>query len=393
MKTSEFIVRRILLLIPVMIGVTVFTFAIAQIIPADPAAILCGERCGLIDPVTGKTMLELQIERLGLDKPVTEQFLLYLQNLLEGDWGESTSYNRPTSEVVRDAAPVTLEMTLFALLIAYPVGITLGILSAVKQDQTFDHISRFLAISFVSLPIFWLAMMLQLYLGTGTDVGGICDSIFGTEGGCLPIYGRHDAALTYPDRTSALCDTAISGIACYPSWYPSGGSGFHLFDSWFVTDEALASIHPDYASNSLLFNDTLSHLILPSLTLGIASAGSLLRYMRASLLEVMNEDYVRTARAKGLRESRVIIVHACRNALIPILTILGFSIGGAIGDAVLTESIFAFYGMGNVAVDAIINLDYSVLMGVTLITAVIFLLSNLIVDILYGVVDPRVRLE
>ena len=393
MKTGEFIVRRILLLIPVMIGVTVFTFMIAQIIPSNPAAILCGERCGLVDPVTGKTMLQLQIERLGLDKPVTEQFTIYLQNLLEGDWGESTSYNRPTSEVVRDAAPVTLEMTLFALLIAYPVGITLGILSAVKQDQTFDQISRFLAIAFVSLPIFWLAMMLQLYLGTGSDVGGICDPIFGTEGGCLPIYGRHDAALTYPDRTSALCDTAISGIACYPSWYPSGGTGFHLVDSWFVTDEALDSIHPDYASNSLLFNDTLSHLILPSLTLGIASAGSLLRYMRASLLEVMNEDYVRTARAKGLIESRVIIVHACRNALIPILTILGFSIGGAIGGAVLTESIFAFYGMGNVAVDAIINLDYSVLMGVTLITAVIFLLSNLVVDILYGVVAPRGRLE
>ena len=393
MKTSEFIVRRILLLIPVMVGVTVFTFMIAQIIPSNPDAILCGERCGLVDPVTGKTMLELQIERLGLDKPVTEQFVIYLENLLAGDWGESTSYNRPTSEVVRDAAPVTLEMTLFALLIAYPIGITLGILSAVKQDQTFDQISRFLAIAFVSLPIFWLAMMLQLYIGTGSDVGGICDPIFGTDGGCLPIYGRHDAALTYPDRTSALCDTVISGIACYPSWYPSGGSGFHLVDSWFVTDEALDSIHSDYASNSLLFKDTLSHLILPSLTLGIASAGSLLRYMRASLLEVMNEDYVRTARAKGLSESRVIIVHACRNALIPILTILGFSIGGAIGGAVLTESIFAFYGMGNVAVDAIINLDYSVLMGVTLITAVIFLLSNLIVDILYGVVDPRVRLE
>ena len=171
MKTSEFIVRRILLLIPVMIGVTVFTFMIAQIIPSNPAAILCGERWPCRS-VTGKTMLELQIERLGLDKPVTEQFTIYLQNLLEGDWGESTSYNRPTAEVVRDAAPVTLEMTLFALLIAYPVGITLGILSAVKQDQTFDHISVFLAISFVSLPIFWLAMMLQLYLGTGSDVGG-----------------------------------------------------------------------------------------------------------------------------------------------------------------------------------------------------------------------------
>ena len=393
MKTGEFIVRRFILLIPVMIGVTVFTFAIAQIIPADPAAILCGERCGLIDPVTGKTMLELQRERLGLNEPVIVQFLDYIERLAAGDWGESTTYNRPTSDVVRDAAPVTLEMALFALLMAYPIGITLGILSAVWQDQVFDHISRFLAIAFVSLPIFWLAMMLQLVFGTGSDVGGICDPIFGTEGGCFPIYGRHDAALTYPDRSSSLCDTAITGIACYPSWYPSGGTGFHLVDSWFVTDEALDNIHTDYASNYKLFDDTLVHLILPSFTLGIASAGSLLRYMRASLLEVMNEDYVRTARAKGLAESRVIIVHACRNALVPILTILGFSIGGAIGGAVLTESIFAFYGMGNVAVDAIINLDYSVLMGVTLITAIIFLMSNLIVDILYGVVDPRVRLE
>jgi len=392
-KTHEFVVRRILLLVPVMIGVTVFTFGISQIIPADPAAILCGERCGLVDPTTGMTLLELQRERLGLNKPIIEQFAIYLQNLLEGDWGESTAYHRPTSEVVKDAAPITLEMSFFALFIGYPIGITLGILSAVWQDQVFDHISRFLAIAFVSLPIFWLAMMLQLIFGTGSEVGGICDPIFGTEGGCLPIYGRHDAALTYPDRTSNLCDTAITGIACYPSWYPSGGTGFHLVDSWFVTDEALANVHPDYASNSKLFNDTLVHLVLPSFTLGIASAGSLLRYMRASLLEVMNEDYVRTARAKGLSESRVIIVHACRNALVPILTILGFSIGGAIGGAVLTESIFAFYGMGNVAVDAIINLDYSVLMGVTLITAIIFLMSNLIVDLLYGVVDPRVRLE
>ena len=162
-------------------------------------------------------MLELQRERLGLDKPVIEQFRLYLVNLAEGDWGESTTYNRPTSEVVRDAAPVTLEMALFALMMAYPIGIILGILSAVWQDQVFDHVSRFLAIAFVSLPIFWLAMMLQLIFGTGTDVGGICDPIFGTEGGCLPIYGRHDTALTYPDRTSSLCDTAITGIACYLS--------------------------------------------------------------------------------------------------------------------------------------------------------------------------------
>jgi len=376
-----------------MVGVTLFTFFISQVIPANPAALLCGERCGLVDPVTGKTMLQLQTERLGLDKPRVEQFQIYITNLLDGDWGESIFYHIPTAEVIRNAAPITLEMAFFALFIGYSIGITLGILSAVWQDQVFDHISRFLAIFFVSLPIFWFAMMLQLIFATGPDLGGICDPLFGTEGGCLPIYGRHDTALTYPDRASALCDTVVSGIACYPSWYPSGGTGFHLLDSWFVTDEALDWVHPEYASNWLLFKDTLSHLILPSLTLGIASAGSILRYMRASLLEVMNEDYVRTARAKGLSESRVILVHACRNALVPILTILGFSIGGAIGGAVLTETIFAFRGMGKVAVDSIINIDYSVLMGVTLVTAMIFLLSNLIVDILYGVVDPRVRLE
>ncbi len=389
MKTHEFIIRRIILLVPVMVMVAVFTFVISQIIPSQPAAVLCGERCGLVDPTTGKTLLEMQRERLGLDKPVTEQFRIYLVNLAQGDWGESLFYGRPTLDVVKDAAPVTLEMSLFALLIGYPIGISLGILSAVWQDSVFDHISRFMAIAFVSLPIFWLAMMLQLLFSTGPDVGGICDPIFGTEGGCLPLYGRHDVALTYPDYTSLTCVQ----ISCYPWYYPSGGTGFHLVDSWFVTDQALSTLHPDYSTNRALFNDSLSHLILPSFTLGIASAGSLLRYMRASLLEVLNEDYVRTARAKGVSESRAILVHACRNALIPILTILGFSIGGAIGGAVLTESIFNFYGMGRVAIQGVLVPDFSIIMGVTLITAVIFLLSNLVVDILYAIVDPRVRLE
>ena len=142
-----------------------------------------------------------------------------------------------------------------------------------------------------------------------------------------------------------------------------------------------------------MFIDTLKHLFLPCFTLAVASTGGLLRYMRASLLEVMNEDYVRTARAKGISETRVILVHAVRNALVPIVTILGFSIGGAIGGAVLTETIFAFPGMGKTAVDAIVYLDFSMIMGVTLVTAIIFLLSNLLVDISYAIVDPRVRLE
>ena len=394
MKLHEFVARRLLLLIPVMVGVTVLTFTISHLIPADAAAAQCGDKCGVVvdytedgDPITAYAANR---ERLGMNEPLTTQFRLYVTHLLQGDWGESSTYHRPVADVVKDAAPITLEMSFFALLIAYPLGITLGIISAVRQDRMFDHISRFFAIAFVSLPIFWFAMVLQLLFATQapeSGVGGICDPLtkwlpFGpdTDGGCFPIYGRHDPSLTYPE----------DGFA---SFYPAGGTGFHLIDSWFVTDGKLATLPAKFGSNRLLFKDTLLHLALPCACLGIASSGSLLRYMRASLLEVLHEDYVRTARAKGLSEFRVVIVHACRNALVPIVTILGFSIGGAIGGAVLTETIFAFNGMGRVAVKSIQYLDFPVIMGVTLITAAIFLLSNLVVDILYAIIDPRVRLE
>jgi len=390
-KLHEFIVRRLLLLIPVMIGVAIFTFAIAHIIPGDPAAIQCGDKCGVTvdytedgDPITA---YEANRIRLKMDDTVTVQFWRYITDLAEGDWGESLLYHRPVIDVVKDAAPITLEMSFLALFIAYPVGIILGIISAVRQDRMFDHISRFFAIAFVSLPIFWFAMILQLLLATGPESNGICDPLTGwlpfipdTEGGCFPIYGRHDTSFSYPE----------DGYAWY---YPAGGTGFHLVDSWFVTDEKLATLPPEFGSNRLLFKDTLWHLALPCAALGIASAGSLLRYMRASLLEVLHEDYVRTARAKGLSEIRVVVVHACRNALVPIVTILGFSIGGAIGGAVLTETVFAINGMGRVGVVSIQYLDFAVIMGVTLITSVIFLLSNLIVDITYAIIDPRVRLE
>ena len=398
MKLHEFVVRRLLLLIPVMVGVTVLTFTISHLIPADAAAAQCGDKCGVVvdytedgDPITAYAANR---ERLGMNEPLTTQFELYVTHLLQGDWGESSTYHRPVADVVKDAAPITLEMSFFALLIAYPLGITLGIISAVRQDRMFDHISRFFAIAFVSLPIFWFAMVLQLLFATQAPesggiwtVGGVCDPLTAylplvpdTDGGCFPIYGRHDPSLTYP----------VDG---FTSFYPAGGTGFHLIDSWFVTDGKLATLPAKFGSNWLLFKDTLLHLALPCACLGIASSGSLLRYMRASLLEVLHEDYVRTARAKGLSEFRVVIVHACRNALVPIVTILGFSIGGAIGGAVLTETIFAFNGMGRVAVKSIQYLDFPVIMGVTLITAAIFLLSNLVVDIMYAIIDPRVRLE
>ena len=246
-------------------------------------------------------------------------------------------------------------------------------------SSSFDQLSRLMAIAFVSLPIFWLAILFQKLFATKI---GICDDLFGTSGGCFPIFGRHDPSVAFP-----------TGDDQYVSWYPAGGTGFHLIDSWFVNDETLSLMGSDFDTRWELFKDTLLHLMLPCMTLVIASAGGLLRYMRASLLEVLREDYVRTARAKGLSGYRVIVVHACRNALVPIVTLLGFSIGGAIGGAVLTESIFAFTGMGRIAVEAIQYDDQVVVMGVTLITSVIFLMSNLIVDISYAIVDPRVRLE
>jgi len=385
-KLHEFVVRRLLLLVPVLIGVAILTFTISHLIPADAAAARCGDRCGLTVAWTedGEPISAYQQnrEQMGMNEPVTTQFRIYFEDLAVGDWGESSTYHRPVVDVLRDAAPITLEMTFFALFIAYPLGITLGILSAVRQDRMFDHISRFFAIAFVSLPIFWFAMVLQLLFAIGpvSGVGGVCDPLFSTEGGCFPIFGRHDPSLTYPEDG-------------FVSFYPAGGTGFHLIDSWFVTDQKLATLPVEYGSSWLLFKDTVLHLALPCACLGVASSGSLLRYMRASLLEVLHEDYVRTARAKGISESRVVIVHACRNALIPIVTILGFSIGGALSGAVLTETIFALNGMGRVAVKSIQYIDLPVIMGVTLITAVIFLLSNLVVDIMYAIVDPRVRLE
>jgi peptide/nickel transport system permease protein len=385
-KLHEFVVRRLLLLVPVLIGVAILTFTISHLIPADAAAARCGDRCGLTVDWTedGEPISAYQQnrEQMGMDEPVTTQFRIYFEDLAVGDWGESSTYHRPVVDVIKDAAPITLEMTFFALFIAYPLGITLGILSAVRQDRMFDHISRFFAIAFVSLPIFWFAMVLQLLFAIGPvpGVGGVCDPLIGTEGGCFPIFGRHDPSLTYPEDG-------------FVSFYPAGGTGFHLIDSWFVTDQKLATLPAEFASSRLLFKDTVLHLALPCACLGVASSGSLLRYMRASLLEVLHEDYVRTARAKGISEFRVVVVHACRNALIPIVTILGFSIGGALSGAVLTETIFALNGMGRVAVKSIQYIDLPVIMGVTLITAVIFLLSNLIVDIMYAIVDPRVRLE
>lgn len=471
MQLWEYIVRRLVLLIPVLIGVSLLTFGISHLVPSDPARAYCGLKCP--DDTLAQLKYEMHFtDEDGNDESIWNQYKWYMGltdedgdgiiwgdadvnenvafqdssfnsleynsgGLIDGNWGYSLSYKKPVTRVLEQAVPVTLEMSFGAILIGAPLGIFLGALSAVYQDRPIDHISRFVAIAFVSLPIFWLALMFQYIFATKF---GICDPLFGTEGGCFPLFGRKPPGSEFPNQGGAIdisnfglsfLALIISAIAAYDMKVEgrlnrikkpeslrdkvsvgviAGGIlvaiSFILnpFDiepivikeygstGMYTVDSLIANPVPEGRTRTDLFFQSIKHLTLPVVCLSLGTAGGLLRYMRSSLLEVLNEDYVRTARAKGLAENTVIIKHAVRNALIPIVTILGFMLGGVLGGAVLTETIFALPGMGMAAIRAILLTDFSVIMGVTLVTSVIFLLSNLVVDIAYAWIDPRVRL-
>ena len=471
MKLWEYVVRRIILLIPVLIGVSILTFSISHLVPADPARSFCGLKCP--DETLEQIKLNLHFtDEDGEPESVWNQYKWYMGltdedgdgniffdkdtnlgsasqgsaffgmdfdsgGLIDGNWGYSLAYHKPVTQVLEQAVPVTLEMSFGAILFGAPIGIFLGVLSAVYQDKWLDHISRFVAIAFVSLPIFWLALMFQYLFATQF---GICDSIFGTEGGCFPLAGRKPPGSDFPTEGGtwvleewvlslislsvaalALLDMKVEGrlgnllkpkitrdwVAVSMVVIASLLALFFLLNPLEIKpvviaeyeatglntlDSIIANPVPEEKSRFVLFIQSLKYLTLPIACLSLATAGGLLRYMRSSLLEVMNEDYIRTARAKGLKERTVIFKHGVRNALIPIVTILGFMLGGVLGGAVLTETIFSLPGMGMAAVRAITLLDFSVIMGVTMITSVIFLLSNLVVDIAYAWIDPRVRL-
>ena len=471
MQLWEYVVRRLLPLIPVMIGVSILTFSISHIVPSDPARAYCGLKCP--DETLQEIKYKLHFEdEEGNPVPLFNQYIHFVGltdvdgdgifwgdwdtdndigggdssmtsieydsgGLLDGNWGYSLSYKKPVSKVLEQAVPVTLEMSFGAILIGAPLGIFLGVLSAVYQDRLLDHSTRFIAIAFVSLPIFWLALMFQYLFATKF---GICDPIFGTEGGCFPLFGRKPPGSEFPMEGGvvdignvgfsalflfvsglALMDFKVEGrmdkisdpettrdkiaLAIISSgalmsalFYtnPMGFDSVTLFSyeasGMYTLDSLIASPVPEGRSMADLFSQSIEHHTLPIACLSLGTAGGLLRYMRSSLLEVMNEDYVRTARAKGLNERTVILKHGARNALIPVVTILGFMLGGVLGGAVLTETIFSLPGMGMAAVRAITGADFSLIMGVTIITSIIFLLSNLVVDIAYAWIDPRVRL-
>ena len=340
MKMRTYIIRRLLLLIPVLLGVSVFVFSLTRI-GGNPAAAYINER-----------MTEEQIasvyERFHLNEPVWVQFWYWIQGVFQGDLGWSRTSGQPVTEAILTFFPATFELALVSITIAIFVGIALGTVSAVRRDKPVDHATRIMALSGVSLPIFWLALMLQY--------------VFFLQLDWFPAGDRYDINL----------------------FLDSGG--FTSYTGFYTIDTLVSG-------NFELFKDVIWHLALPAITLSFGSIAIITRMMRSSMLEVLGQDYIRTARSKGLSERTVIKKHARKNAMIPTTTIIGLSFGGLLGGAVLTESIFSWPGMGKWSTDSITRGDSASVMGFVMVVALIYVTVNLLVDIMYAYLDPRVRLE
>ena len=332
-----FMARRLLLACLVLAIVSVATFALSHAVPGDPISLVLGDRQA--DNPEVRAALE---RRWGLDKPLPLQYFYYVGNLLQGDWGESIASRTPVAQELRNRVPATIELSLFALAFAITFGVPLGIIAALNHDRWPDHLARFITLIGTSIPVFWLGLLL-LY-------------VFFYQLKWLPGPGRLDVGMRPPPT--------ITGM---------------------VTVDAL--VQGDWK----VFWAALRRLILPAIVLGSFSMGILARMLRSSLLASLSDDYVRTARAKGLAEQSVVTSHAMRNALIPTVTVLGLTTAGLLAGAVLTETIFSWPGVGSFAVAAALRRDYPALLGVTFIVAVIYVMVNLLVDVAYGLLDPRIR--
>jgi peptide/nickel transport system permease protein len=329
---ASYIGRRLLQLIPVLLGVSLVVFFMVRAIPGDPAQILLGQQA------TPEQVAEIQAE-LGLDKPIIVQYGLFLKDAASGDLGESLLTGQPVTAELASRFPATLELTLAAMVFALAVGIPVGVVAAVKQYSFLDKISSVVALTGISMPIFWLALILVV--------------IFNVQLGLLPFGGRVDVPVL-----------SITGMV--------------------IPDSIMTLNLPGLWSG-------IKHLILPAVALGTIPMAVITRMTRSSMLEVMNEDYIRTAHAKGVLPRRVVFRHALRNALLPTVTVIGLQFGILMGGAVITETIFSWNGIGNIAIDSIASRDYAMIQGVVLYGTMFFMLVNLVVDILYAVLDPRVR--
>ncbi|OBW93283.1 ABC transporter permease subunit [Gallibacterium genomosp. 3] len=331
----RFIFKRVAMVIPTFIGITLLTFALIHLIPGDPIEIRMGER-GLSPEVHQQMM-----HQLGLDKSLPEQYFDYLKGIAHGDFGTSFKNNVPVLDEFLSLFPATIELAVFAILFAIIIGIPIGILAAIKRGSIFDHSVMAISLTGYSMPIFWWGLLLMLLVSVQWNL--------------TPVSGRIDA-----------------------EYWIDSVTGFMLIDSWLSGEPGA-------------FKSAVMHLILPSIVLGTIPLAVISRMTRSSMLEVLGEDYIRTARAKGLSSMRVIVIHALRNALIPVVTVIGLIVGQLLSGAILTETIFSWPGIGKWVIEAIRARDYPVVQSAVLIIATIIIIVNLLVDLLYGVVNPRIR--
>ncbi len=313
---TRFFLRRLILAIPVLLFVSIIVFTIVAAIPGDPARILLGED-------VSKEALENLREELGLDRPIYVRYLIWLRHVVQGDLGRSVRDHRPVRDTLLLKLPATIELAVVALIVAWIIAIPAGALAAWKQRTTVDYTATTLALAGVSIPNFWLGIMLIYLLAVNYHV--------------------------------------------FP---PSG-----------------------YVEPWINLRRNISLMVMPAIVLGTALAALVMRQLRSSMIEVLSADYVRTAHAKGLADAVIIVKHAMKNALIPVVTVMGLQFSGLLGGAVITETIFAIPGVGRLAVDSILTRDYPMVQGVVLFVAVVVVATNLAVDVVYGLLDPRIRLE
>ena len=331
----RFILAKLLYLIPTMLGITLVAFGFIRLLPGDPVLLMAGER-----GVSPERYAQIAAQ-LGYDKPIWQQYLNYLGNLLQGDLGNSLVTKKPVLAEFLALFPATVELALVAIVIATVIGVPVGVIAAIKRGSWFDQISMTGALIGFSMPIFWWGLLLIIFFS------GVL--------GWTPVSGRISLMYFFPPVT-----------------------GFMLIDSLLSGQEGA-------------FASALSHLILPSVVLATIPLAVIARQTRSAMLEVMGEDYVRTARAKGLPTRRVIGVHALRNAMIPVITTIGLQIGVLMAGAILTETIFSWPGIGKWMIDSISRRDYPVVQSGLLLIAAIVMIVNLIVDLTYGLINPRIR--
>ncbi len=335
----RFLARRFVALLLLGLGITLVAFLLTNLVPGDPAAANLGQRA-IEDPAAVASFRE----RYGLDKSLPEQYGIYVWRLVHGDLGESQQARLPVTEELGTFIPATAELALLSILIAVVVGVGLGILAAIRQNRLTDHVLRVVSLTGVSMPTFWLALV-ALY-------------VFFFRLNWLPGTGRLDPQFSEPEHRT----------------------GFFTIDALLQGEWATAG-------------DAARHLVLPALVLALYNIGLLTRYTRAAVLEVVNNDYIRAARAKGISERRVVLRHVLRAALPSVLTVIGLAFANVMTGAVLVENIFAWPGIGQYAYRSATTLDLPAIMGVSLFVAVVYIVVNFTVDVLYGVIDPRIRVS